>query len=680
MSTQLHSNRLINETSPYLLQHAHNPVDWYPWSEEALAAARKQNKPILVSIGYSACHWCHVMERESFEDPAVAEIMNRYFINIKIDREERPDLDNIYMEAVQLISGSGGWPLNVFLTPDAKPFYGGTYFPPASAFNRRSWTDVLNIIHDAWENRREEVITQSEELTLHITRSNNLFKQITGLETDTESSANFIHSIAAGLMKLADRQYGGFGQPPKFPQFALLRFLLAYGFYYQNAEAKQHVHFTILKMIRGGIYDQVGGGLSRYSTDTEWLVPHFEKMLYDNALLLELLAEGYQESHAEEYKRVAYQIINWLDRDMKGTEGGYIAAIDADSEGVEGKYYTWPEEEFSQIAGVHAEEMKSYFGVTATGNFEHRNILSRKNNFPVEKAALADYDLFVSKLIEQRAKRVAPRKDDKVLLSWNALLVKGFLKCGFAFSDQELINKGSELFHFLREKFHSGTDSSMLMHCYKNGTARIPGFLDDYAYLIEAGLLMVQAKSNYELLDYINVLINSVIDKFEDRDSGLFFYSSVNHTDNITRKIETYDGPVPSANSTMALALNRFSILYDVTVFRDKAQNMLKTMHVMAEKYPSSFGNWCCAYLSEQLGSTEIVVTGKGSDAFRTEILTEYHPFHIIQSSEMKRNDGIFEGKIYEDSPVFYLCHRQFCYEPVRSKRELLMLMKKTVC
>ena len=675
MLTPRHTNRLISESSPYLLQHAHNPVNWYPWSEEVLQMARSADKPILVSIGYSACHWCHVMERESFEDEHVASIMNREFVNVKIDREERPDLDNIYMEAVQLIAGNGGWPLNVFLTPEGKPFYGGTYFPPKPAFNRASWPDVLHAISDAWKNKREEIIKQADDLTDHITRKDrflNLQFQVSGKKEDY---TELVHSIAEELLRSADKVEGGFGRPPKFPQFALIRFLLAFGYYKNNAEARRHAHLSLTKMLRGGIYDQVGGGLCRYSVDGEWLVPHFEKMLYDNALFLEALAEAYQESGNDEYKIVAYQTLNWLEEEMKTAEGGFISALDADSEGVEGKYYTWSIEAFEQIAGKEADWLKNYFSVTEKGNFEHSNILFRKEGLPENEPEKNLLKEFTDRLLAERKRRIAPGKDDKILLGWNALLVKGLLKCGFAFNDDEIVERGIRLFHFLRDTFYKTGQG--LYHNFKNDKVGVPAFLDDYAYLIEAGITALSVQPDEHLLDFITKLTASVLENFWDEESGVFYFTSKTQTDIIARKIEVFDGAQPSGNSVMLGNLEKLYALTDQAIFREKAQILGSRLMEMIRKYPSSFGNWCCQILAAETGRSEIIITGLKAYETGRKILTGYLPFDMVISVETEREWGFIKGKTFHDKPAIYLCYRQFCYAPVNEVKDLENLLKK---
>ena len=428
---KIYTNHLIKETSPYLLQHVHNPVEWYPWGNEALQKAKDNDKPILVSIGYSACHWCHVMEKESFENEETAKLMNEYFINIKIDREERPDLDHIYMDAVQAIAGSGGWPLNVFLTPDCKPFFGGTYFPPENAFNRPSWKEVLTGVHRLFIEKRQEVEAQAVELTRHIGQTNVSTQNLFTIEAEEEIFTwQQTKTIFENIMKQADKKWGGFGNAPKFPQSFTIKYLLRYYHYTKNEEALTRACLSLDKMIYGGIYDQMGGGFARYSTDEEWLAPHFEKMLYDNALLISVLCDAYQLTGNLLYKVSVDQTIDFIKRELMNEDSGFYSALDADSEGKEGKYYVWNFDEIQEILGEDARLFCQYYDVSPEGNWEHTNILrvlvplsdfARKKN--IDEGELEKLlKQFSSKLFQQRSRRVRPQTDDKILLGWNALM------------------------------------------------------------------------------------------------------------------------------------------------------------------------------------------------------------------------------------------------------------------
>jgi len=469
------ANALIHETSPYLLQHAHNPVNWYPWGEEALGIARDENKPILVSIGYAACHWCHVMERESFEDPATAELMNRFFVNIKIDREERPDLDHIYMDAVQAITGSGGWPLNVFLMPDCRPFYGGTYYPPKPAFNRPSWREVLIQIHQLFQQKREDIIQQADQLTQHLQNANS-FGAVNGSNAELFLPATQ-QLMAEQLLKQADTSWGGFGNAPKFPQTFSLRFLLRHYHFTGNQAALDQVVLSLDKMLLGGIYDQVGGGFSRYSTDIQWQAPHFEKMLYDNALLVIILSEAYQVTGYDRYARVIEETLQFVVDELGNGENGYCSALDADSEGVEGKYYTWTQDEIADILTEDAAWFMEYFQVKEAGNWEGVNILwsqMLRDEYSIQQGWAKEqgdqrFSRCLQKLKEVRAKRIRPQLDDKVLLGWNALINRAFTAAYAATGHEKYRRLAIDNLQFLERAFLQSDGS--WHHTYKLGKA-----------------------------------------------------------------------------------------------------------------------------------------------------------------------------------------------------------------
>ncbi|MBL7734754.1 MAG: thioredoxin domain-containing protein, partial [Chitinophagaceae bacterium] len=485
------ANRLIHESSPYLAQHAHNPVDWYPWGEEALERALKEDKPILVSIGYAACHWCHVMERESFEDAAVAAVMNENFINIKIDREERPDLDHIYMEAVQAMTGSGGWPLNVFLTPDKKPFYGGTYFPPSPAYNRASWTDVLLSVAQAFREKRAEINRQAEDLTRHILSSNDFGQRPeTANETFSEEE---LDGVFAQIMKTADRSRGGFGRAPKFPQTFTIRFLLHYYSFTGNQEAFDQACLSLDKMIYGGIYDQLGGGFARYSTDEYWLAPHFEKMLYDNALLTITLSEACQIASKPLYRQTVMHTLDFVERELLSPESGFYSALDADSEGVEGKFYVWDKKEIDALLGEQADLFNEYYQVEAEGNWEHVNILHRTQSEEDFAAAKNIDPAWLKEILQKgretlfarRGQRTRPLLDDKILLGWNSLMNIAYSKAYAATGIEKYKTIALANMDFLLNRFKDGEEGAFF-HSYKDGIGKYPAFLEDYALLIQA--------------------------------------------------------------------------------------------------------------------------------------------------------------------------------------------------
>lgn len=681
-------NRLIHESSPYLLQHAHNPVHWYPWSEEALTAARSADKPILVSIGYAACHWCHVMEKESFENEETAAVMNRFFICIKIDREERPDLDHIYMDAVQAISGSGGWPLNVFLTPEAKPFFGGTYFPPTKSHGLNSWTDVLLSIAHSWTERRTEIESQAEQLTEHIKKSGNLSVAsniITLPETTPLYTKEDCLLIAANLMKNADVLDGGFGKAPKFPQTFSIQYLLQHAHFFDDQDALKHAAFSLKKMLDGGIYDQLAGGMARYSTDSVWLAPHFEKMLYDNALLVLVLCDAYQLTKDPVFSKGIVQTLQFLMQEMKGKDGGYYAAIDADSEGVEGKFYVWEQEEIKKLLGDDADMYCRYYNVVPEGNWEEHNILYK--SVPV-KVIASSYDLsekvFTEKihacnatLLAARNKRIRPATDDKILLGWNALLLKAFSRAYATLQKDVYLEEAIGLEDFLSRSFHNKAGGCY--HTYKDFVARFPAFLDDYAYYINALIALQEVTSDQSYLDKAKELTTYVLDHFADDEGHYFFYTHHAQQDVIARKQDVYDGATPSANSVMAHNLYYLSVIYNEPSWQTRSLQMLSSLSEVVKKYPGSFGVWAILLQQVVAGINELVVTGIQIDELKQAVLSEFIPNKIFLSSTKKNHMYLFGGKRFLSSSFVYLCRNYQCFAPFETLSELLTVLKKKV-
>lgn len=680
-----HSNRLINETSPYLLQHAHNPVDWYPWGEEALQRAKAEDKPILVSIGYAACHWCHVMERESFEDEATAAMMNRWFINIKIDREERPDLDHIYMDAVQAMTGSGGWPLNVFLTPDAKPFYGGTYFPPRRAYNRASWQEILQGVHEGFVQKREELNTQAENLTQHLLGSNAFGIQNPAKEGQTEffSDAS-MQTIAQAILANADTVWGGFGKAPKFPQTFSIQYLLRHYHFTKETAALQQALLSLDKMMDGGINDQLGGGFARYSTDTEWLAPHFEKMLYDNALLVSVLAEAYQLTQTKRYADAIEQTLGFIEREMLDPEGGFYSALDADSEGVEGKFYVWSEREVQDILGADADLFCRFYDISPGGNWEHTNILrvlqpadlfATAMGIPLEEleALLARGR---EKLLLQRATRIRPQLDDKILLGWNALLITAYCKAFAALGTASYRERAIASMQFIESTFR-GADGSWY-HTYKKGVARIPAFLDDMAYLVQALIHLQEVSGEGQYLLRARDLTADIIQRFEESATGFFFYTHHRQQDVIVRKKEVYDGAVPSGNAVMALNLQYLSIVFDRPEWEERGRALVRSLAPAIIRYPSSFGVWALAAQLLSQGMLEIAIAGQQARSFLGQVLRKFVPNKILQAQETNSEDfPLLAGKTGqgEKGTAFYLCKRYACEAPFFIIEDLLAKM-----
>jgi len=680
-------NHLIKETSPYLLQHARNPVNWYPWSEEALQKAKDEDKPILVSIGYAACHWCHVMERESFEDEATAALMNEHFINIKIDREERPDIDHIYMDAVQAMTGSGGWPLNVFLTPHLQPFYGGTYFPPQPVMNRPSWKDVLVAVADAFIKKRSEIEQQANELTEHLRNSNAFGIQI---EKDTDCFNIEQADVAcSNLLKQADKTWGGFGNAPKFPQTFSVQYLLRYYFSEKQRpeslaeQALQQALLSLDKMIAGGIYDQAGGGFARYSTDKEWLVPHFEKMLYDNALLVSVLCEAYQITKNEKYKRTIEETLAFVERELSHPAGGFYAALDADSESEEGKFYVWSCNEVAELLKEDAALFSDYYNITPSGNWEGKNILrilkpmnefAREKNVPIQKVELV-LRSGLQKLLEARESRIRPALDDKIILGWNALMNTAFSKAYAATGNDLYKNLAINNMQFLLVAFTNNDGS--LNHVWKNEIAKYPAFLDDYASLIQALLELQKITGDTTWLDMADNFCKKVIEDFSE-EQGYFYYTPQNQQDVVVRKMEVYDGAVPSGNSAMVNNLYQLGILLERRDWSTRAQKMLSGMSNMIVKYPGSFGFWLCDMLQMIKGSDEIVLMGEFEIELK-KLLSNYLPHAIIMSSATERYDNpFFVAKKIEEALTIYLCKNYSCQQPLYSISELIERVNRT--
>jgi uncharacterized protein len=678
------ANHLISESSPYLLQHAHNPVDWYPWSDAALEKARQLNKPILVSIGYSACHWCHVMEKESFENEEVAKLMNQYFINIKIDREERPDLDHIYMDAVQAMAGSGGWPLNVFLTPEGKPFFGGTYFPPVKAFNRSSWKEVLYGVAEAWRDRRHEIESQADNLTDYLQKSNT-FKQsadVGAIKFEEDGSKEQCDTIFQNIMKNADRQWGGFGKAPKFPQVFVIQYLFQYYYFTKSKEAFDQAILSIDKMLQGGIYDHVGGGFARYSTDIEWLAPHFEKMLYDNALLINVLCDAYQLTRKKEYADAIKKTIAFIERELMDKNGGFYAALDADSEGEEGKYYVWSKEQVEHVLGEKAELFCSYFDITPDGNWEHKNILRILK--PLEefiKDKELDPDEFTNSIQEalnilliERNKRIRPGTDDKIILSWNALMLTALCKAYSALQEDKYKQMAEKNFQFITSNFIKDRNAETMMHTYKDGTAKYPAFLDDYSYFIGACLHLYEITCDVAYLEKARECCAYVLKNFGDDDSGLLFFTHNEQKDVVIRKKEIYDGATPSGNALMANNLLQLSIIYDIAEWKQRSDKMLSSMLAMLVKYPSSFGVWSGLFLKQVMGINEIAVLGPGYLAACRQISGHYIPGKIIMGAEQPlENFPLLKDKILANTLLIYSCKNYSCQHPVNTVQNLLI-------
>ncbi|MFI5132902.1 MAG: thioredoxin domain-containing protein [Chitinophagales bacterium] len=677
-----HVNKLINETSPYLLQHAHNPVDWFPWSEEALQKAKDENKPILISIGYAACHWCHVMEKESFEDEPTAKIMNENFVNIKIDREERPDLDHIYMGAVQAMTGSGGWPLNVFLTPETKPFYGGTYFPPRRAFNRPSWQEVLHSVANAFREKRNEIDAQAENLTEHLLQANS-FGQQKKSETGELFKKEKLNEISESIMKSADKEWGGFGKAPKFPQTFTIQFLLRNYLVTKKQDSLDQALLSLDKMIEGGIYDQVGGGFARYSTDNEWLVPHFEKMLYDNALLVSVLSEAYQLTKRQRYKEVIDETMEFIRRELLHAEGGFFSALDADSEGVEGKFYVWEYDEIKKLLGEDAGIFSEYYDITTDGNWEGKNILRAKE--PLKKFS-SRKNITVNtlkkilekgrkKLLEERDKRIPPALDDKIILGWNALMNTACSKAFAATGNEAYRQLAIKNMQFMLSKFKTNNEDEFY-HTWKNDAAKYPAFLDDYAFLVQALMHLQEITADNKWLIHAKTISEFVIKNFSEEDAEFFFYTKMGQQDIILRKKEIYDGAIPSGNSVIAYNLYQLSILFDKKEWKQKSLNSITSLGQAITRYPTSFGIWACLLQEIIAGTSEIIITGINYSSHHGELLKHYIPHRVLMVSTAPDS----EFPLIADKPVtndvfLWLCRDFACLSPVTKVNDLISLI-----
>ena len=669
-STTQHTNHLIHETSPYLLQHAHNPVDWYPWGEEALEKAKNENKVILVSIGYSACHWCHVMERESFEDAEVAKIMNEHFVCIKVDREERPDIDQIYMDAVQLMTQRGGWPLNCFATPEGKPFFGGTYFP------KSQWMNVLERVHNEYKNNREKVDDFANRLTQGV--------QSSGLiELNTAPPAFELSQLSTTMEDWVtdfDTKDGGPNRAPKFPLPNNYLFLLRYAHLNNNEEVMEQVRLTLDKMARGGIYDQIGGGFARYSTDIEWKVPHFEKMLYDNAQLVSLYSEAWQATKDPEYKRVVYETLAFIERELRGQNGEFYSALDADSEGEEGKFYIWTKEELKASLGIEDYNFtKEYYNINLKGLWEHGNyiLLRDTDDESFAKAQSIDPERLEKRrksvnerLMEVRSKRIRPGLDDKSLTSWNALMLKGYVDAYLAFGDQHFLDVALKNADFIL-KYQLRNDGG-LYHNHKAGKSTINGYLEDYCFTIEAFIALYQATLDEKWLNRSKELLDYTIEHFLNADNGMFYFTSDLDNPLVARKMEVYDNVIPASNSSMAKGLFYLGHYFDRENYLKMADNMLNNVVPGMGRYPSGHSNWSQLMLHRTLPFYEVAISGKEAVTKREELTQNFLPNTLLIGSEADSKLPLLENKYVKGETMIYVCLDKVCQLPVSEVAEAL--------
>ncbi len=671
------TNRLAGETSPYLLQHAANPVDWYPWGPEALARARAEDRPIFLSIGYSACHWCHVMERESFENPDIAAVMNDHFVNIKVDREERPDLDQIYMSAVQAMTGHGGWPMSVFLTPDLKPFFGGTYFPPTDSRGMDGFPRVLLSVYRAWEERRDEIRESATEMTEQLRSFGTLPKGSGTLDL------GLLDQAARAVTRNFDPVHGGFGRAPKFPHPMDLKMLLRHHARTGEEPALHAVRHTLEKMARGGIYDNLGGGFARYSTDDRWLVPHFEKMLYDNALLASAYLEAYQATHDPEFGRVARETMDYVLGRMTDPEGAFYSTEDADSEGVEGKYYVWSLAEVNKILGPeHARTFAYVYDVTESGNWEGHNILNLPR--PIGQAAKllgrdedglrAELDASRARLLATREGRIPPAKDTKILVSWNGLMIAALSEGGRILKDERYLQAAACASAFILDRMRR--DDGRLLHAFKDGRARLDAYLDDYANLIDGLTRLYEATGEPRWIESALDLARIMVDDFADVEHGGFFFTGRHHEELIARQKDYYDNATPSGNAMAATALVRLGALTGCDDLNRAARSALESVQVLLESQPAAGGQSLIA-LDFLLGSIRefAAIAGTDADEFRAVLEAIATPFlpHKVVAPATPDQAARLAGTIplLADRPArggritTYICEHFTCISPV---------------
>jgi uncharacterized protein YyaL (SSP411 family) len=679
MQDHKHTNALAGETSPYLLQHAHNPVDWHPWNDAALRRAVEEDKPILLSIGYSACHWCHVMERESFENEDIAGLMNHDFVNIKVDREERPDLDAIYMKAVQLISGSGGWPLTVFLTPDLIPFYGGTYFPPEDRYGMPGFPHLLQTIARAYRQNKSGIKKSAAEV-------------MAGLEQNAgiggaggRVSPETLDEAVSRLISAYDQHNGGFGGAPKFPPSMALSFLLRTHSRTKDPQLLAMVEQTLRKMAWGGIYDQLGGGFHRYATDADWLVPHFEKMLYDNALLSRIYLDAYLVTKNEFYREIAEQTLDYVQIEMTSPEGGFYSTQDADSEGHEGKFFVWTPSEIESVLGAQdSRPFCHYFGVTEDGNFEGKNILhidtplaSAAEQCGISEEQLREIIVRGRQLLFQaREHRIKPARDEKVLTAWNGLMLRSFAEAANALRRDDYRRTAIRNAEFILARLQR---DGRLLRSFKDGAAKFNAYLEDYAALADALLALYEATFDLRWMREAERIGNILIDQFHDSSGSGFYFTSVDHEPLIERPKEYFDNAMPSGNSMAAFSLLRLWRFSGDPRWLKPAESVLDSLSSALERFPSGFGNFLCAadfYLGKP---KEIAVVGDGEQQATRDLLgtvfTRYLPNKVVACG---RTDDLFLLRNREQiagQPTAYVCENYTCLTPVTNPQALEQLL-----
>lgn len=649
-------NRLASESSPYLLQHKNNPVEWYPWGEEAFERARTEDKLVLVSIGYSACHWCHVMEHESFEDEEIARFMNRHFVNIKVDREERPDIDQVYMSAVQLMTQRGGWPLNCFVLPNGKPFYGGTYFP------KDQWLHIMKQLVHIQENEPDKLVEYSEKLTEGVAQT-----ELLTLAKPVDFNSKYIGEAISKWGHQFDWKEGGMNRAPKFPMPTNYDLLQYFGEHTSNAEILEFLDLTLTKMARGGIYDQLGGGFCRYSVDGQWKVPHFEKMLYDNGQLLSLYSMAYLRTGSEEYREVIDGIIEFMDTELLCENGGLFAALDADSEGVEGKYYIWSREEPETVLGDDFSFTEDYFNINEYGYWEEGNyiLLRRRYDAPTEQL------LRVKKaLLDAREKRIKPGLDDKIICSWNALAVIGLADAYRATHDEQILTRAMDCIDFILSELKN--DEGRLFHTFQKGEAKVDGFLEDYAFCASALIKIFEATSEENYLHEAHSILEYAIENFFDETNGLFNFTNKNGEQLIAAKQEISDNVIPASNSEMAHALFKCGNYFAKPAFIAIARQMVSNVWELIPNYPAAYSNWAILGLKFEWKHREIVVSGTNSEVLVSKLKKLTSPYVTVLNCSKKSELPVFKARFQEDETSIFVCTDGSCLAPVASVEEAL--------
>ncbi len=655
------TNKLINESSPYLLQHAHNPVDWHAWNDVALNKAKSENKLLVISIGYAACHWCHVMEHESFEDTTVANVMNEFYVSIKVDREERPDVDQVYMDAAYLITGSGGWPLNIIALPDGRPVYAGTYF------RKDDWLKVLNYFKDLYIKEPGMFEQEATKLTeairsIRIPEINN---------EDTLFTKDELNSAFIGVINNIDYNEGGTKGAPKFPMPDIYKSLLTFYYHTNNKEALEAVTITLNKMALGGIYDQLGGGFARYSTDDKWIVPHFEKMLYDNGQLVSLYSHAYKVTGNELYKKVVYETLDFVERELTDNSGGFYSSLDADSEGEEGKFYVWEKEEIDKLLGSDTELFCEYYSVEEGGNWEEKNILfiSQDKNELLEEYSLDEesFDKKIDgareKLFKKRSKRVRPGLDDKILTSWNALMLGGYIDAYFTFGEKKFLDAALTNGNFILKNLVK--EDGRLYRNFKEGKSSINAFLDDYAYTIETFIKLYEATFDETWLYNAKSLADYALQHFSDNKSGFFFFTSDEDDPLIARKIDFSDNVTPSSNSSLAAGLFKLSKYFYSEDYETVVKKLVLAMKEAMFKSPAFHANWLNTASYLVYPYFEVAVVGDGFELFRKEISQSYLPNISVLGGSKNVSMELLNNKYVNGKTIIYVCEDKVCQLPV---------------